>query len=58
MENFCGKTDINGQMNEISLAIELTDKQIQKADNEKNKNSKLYKTMGIVLGMGICIILI
>ena len=53
-----GKTDIKGQVNEITLTQNLVEKQIQKAEFEKNKNVKLYKTMGIVLGMGICIILI
>lgn len=53
-----GKTDIKGQVNEIELTMKLIEKQIEKAEYEKNKNSKLYKTMGVVLGMGICIILI
>ncbi len=53
-----GKTDINGQVNEILLTENLIKKQIEKAEYEKNKNVKLYKTMGVVLGIGICIILI
>lgn len=53
-----GKTDIKGQVNEIALTQGLIEKQIEKAELEKNKNVKLYKTMGIVLGIGICIILI
>ena len=53
-----GKTDISGQVNEICLTQSLVEKQIQKAEEEKNKNMKLYKTMGVVCGMGICIILI
>lgn len=53
-----GKTDITGQVNEIELTMKLIEKQIEKAELEKNQNTKLYKTMGIVLGMGICIILI
>ena len=50
--------DINGQVNEIELTRKLIEKQIEKAEIEKTKNSKLYKTMGVILGMGICIILI
>lgn len=53
-----GKTDIKGQVNEIVLTQGLIEKQIEKAELEKNKNVKLYKTMGVVLGIGICIILI
>lgn len=53
-----GKTDIKGQINEISLTQNLIEKQIEKAEVEKCKNVKLYKTMGVVCGLGICIILI
>lgn len=53
-----GKTDVKGQVSQIELSQKLIENQIQKAENDKNKNSKLYKTMGIVCGMTICIILI
>lgn len=53
-----GKTDLSGQVNEINLGLNLVDKQIQIADSQMRKNVKLYKTMGIVCGIGICIILI
>lgn len=53
-----GKTDLKGQVNEIDLGLNLVDKQIKKAENQMIKNVKLYKTMGIVCGIGICIILI
>lgn len=53
-----GKTDIKGQINEIELTLKLIEKQIENAENEKEKNSKLYKTLGITCGIGICIILI
>lgn len=53
-----GKTDIKGQISQIELTQKLIERQIEKAEDDKNKNSKLYKTMGIVCGMTICIILI
>lgn len=53
-----GKTDKLGQISEIEVTSNLIDKQIKKAEEEKNKNEKLYKSMGIVSGLGICIILI
>lgn len=53
-----GKTDIDGQLSEISLGLNLVEKQIKNAEYEKNKNSKLYKTMGVILGIGISIILV
>ena len=53
-----GKTDIKGQINEIELTLKLIEKQIENAEKEREKNSKLYKTLGITCGIGICIILI
>lgn len=52
-----GKTDKNGQISEIELTQAFLEKQIKKAELEKNKNSKLYKSLGILLGVGIVIIL-
>lgn len=53
-----GKTDIKGQLGQIELTSKLIEKQIEKAEYEKNKNFKVYKTMGIISGLGICIILV
>lgn len=53
-----GKTDVEGQVSEILLTQKLIEKQIEKAEYEKLKNSKLYKSMGVICGLGICIILI
>lgn len=53
-----GKTDKSGQLSEIEITQEFIEKQIEKAEQEKNKNSKLYKTLGITSGIGIVIILI
>ena len=58
MGKLLGKTDIKGQVNEIELTKKLIDKQIEKLEIEKNKNVKLYKTMGVIIGLGICIILV
>ncbi len=53
-----GKTDKAGQINEINVTSQLLDTQIEKAEQEKRKNYKLFKTLGSVVGIGICIILI
>lgn len=53
-----GKTDIEGQLNEIELSLNFLQMQIEKAENEKNKNAKLYKSLGVIAGVGIIIILI
>ena len=53
-----GKTDKSVQLSEIEITQEFIEKQIEKAEQEKIKNSKLYKTLGIISGVGIVIILI
>lgn len=53
-----GKTDKAGQINEINITSKLLDCLIEKAEEEKNKNCKLFKTLGSLIGIGICIILI
>lgn len=53
-----GKVDVKGQLGQIELTSKLIEKQIEKAECEKNKNFKLYRTMGMISGLGICIILV
>lgn len=52
-----GKTDIDGQMNEINEIKERIALQIQQAEKEKNRNSKMYKSLGTITGLGIVILL-
>ena len=56
MGKLLGKTDKTGQIREISLTENLLENQIQKAEIDRNKNVKLYKTLGTVLGLGIGIL--
>ena len=53
-----GKTDKAGQINEINVTSKLVDDLIEKAESEKDKNYKLFKTLGLVIGIGTCIILV
>ena len=53
-----GQTDIQGQLNKTKLTLEFLDKQIEEAEDEEEKNTKLYKTLGVVAGAGLVIILI
>ena len=53
-----GKTDIEGQLSEIELTSSFLDTQIKKAEQEREKNGKLYKTLGVITGIGIVIVLI
>ena len=53
-----GQTDLDGQLSEIELVSDFLDTQIQKAESERSKNEKMYRTLGIVVGLTIVIILI
>lgn len=53
-----GKTDIQGQINEIELADNFLEKQISDAEEEKRKNDKLYKSLGLIIGIAISIVLV
>lgn len=53
-----GKTDIEGQINQIQLVNEFIDSQINDAVNEKNKNEKMYQKLGAIVGLIIVIVLI
>ena len=56
--NMLGKTDVDGQISEIKLTSKFIETQIEKAEEEKKKNQKLYRTLGTVIGLAIVIILI
>src|SRR5574344_1490684 len=53
-----GRSDIDGQINIIENSINILDAQINEANEIKNKNSKLYKTIGIISGLMLVIIFI
>ncbi|MBR6033937.1 MAG: stage III sporulation protein AB [Clostridia bacterium] len=52
-----GQTDSQGQINEIDLSLSLLDEQIEKAKIDKQKNVKLYKSLGVITGIAIVIVL-
>ena len=53
-----GKTDIEGQVNQIKLVIEFLETQIDEATEEKNKNEKMYQKLGPIIGLIFVIVLI
>ncbi len=53
-----GKTDVDGQLKHLELYEELFKKQLTDAENEINKKSKLYKTMGFFVGTAAALMII
>ena len=52
-----GKTSLEGQISEINLMKSFIEKQTEKAKREREKNEKMYKTLGGIIGMAIVIII-
>lgn len=53
-----GKTDKEGQVSHLELTKTFIDIQIEKAQTEEIKNSKMYKSLGAIVGLAFVIILI
>ena len=53
-----GKTDKEGQLSRIELTKTFVEMQIEKAKIEEQKNAKMYKTLGAIIGLACVIILI
>lgn len=53
-----GQTDLEGQISEIEVVNEFLTSQLENAKSEKLKNEKMYRTLGIISGLTIAIILI
>lgn len=53
-----GQTDLQGQLNKVKLTLGFLETQITQSQIEENKNKKLYKTLGVLTGAGLVIILI
>ena len=57
LSKMLGETDLEGQVSQIEQTSKFLDIQIEKAENERQKNEKLYKTLGSVCGAGLIILL-
>lgn len=53
-----GQTDIEGQLKNIRLVSNALRNQLEEAKEEKNKNFKMYRNMGVLSGLIIIIILL
>lgn len=52
-----GQTDVEGQISEIEVTENFLNMQIEKAEEAKKKEQKMYKTLGITIGLIFVIIL-
>ena len=52
-----GQTDVEGQISEIGVIESFLNMQIEKAEEERKKNQKMCKTLGIIIGLVFVIIL-
>ena len=48
---------MEGQLSQIEVTESFLEEQIRQAQEEKNKNEKLYQKLGITIGLAIVIIL-
>lgn len=53
-----GQTDMEGQVKNIRLVYNALKSQLKEAKEEKNKNFKMYRNMGMLSGLVIIIILL
>lgn len=58
LSKMLGDTDIEGQISQIELVEGFLENNIKQAEEEKEKNGKLYKRLGITTGLIIAIILV
>lgn len=54
---FLGANNKDGQISEIEMTNEFLNKQIENAEMDRNQNERLYRSLGVIIGIGISIIL-
>ena len=55
LSKLLGKTDVTGQLNQIELTTDFLESQIKKAEQQRDKSEKMYRTLGMLIGMAIVI---
>ena len=58
LNKMLGKTDADGQLSELTLMKNFIEVQIKKAEDEQMKNEKLFKNIGMTVGLALVIIFI
>ena len=57
LSKLLGQTDVDGQISQIEVTQKFLETQIEEAQEEKEKNEKLYNKLGTTIGLVIVIIL-
>ena len=52
-----GSTDVSGQISQLKLVNSFLDEQIRDATMSKEKNEKIYKKLGIIVGLAVVVVL-
>lgn len=58
LSKLLGQTDVEGQVGQIDITESFLKTQLKQAQEEKQKNQKLYNKLGMTIGLVIVIILI
>ena len=57
LSKLLGQTDIEGQTSQIEITQKFLETQLKEAQEQKEKNQKLYSKLGTTIGLAIVIIL-
>lgn len=58
LSKMLGTTDAEGQISQIEVTETFLEKQIKQAEEERQKNEKMYRKLGSVIGLALVVILI
>ena len=58
LSKLLGKTDLEGQINQIDITENYLEEQIKKAETQREKSEKMYRTLGMIIGLTIVIVLV
>lgn len=57
LSKLLGQTDVEGQVSQIEITQKFLEPQLKEAQEQKEKNEKLYSKLGTIIGLVIVIIL-
>lgn len=57
LSKLLGQTDVEGQTSQIEITQKFLETQLKEAQEQKDKNEKLYSKLGTTIGLAIVIIL-